>query len=141
MFISYRHILETNITAVGELQIYWNHINLSGTTGCGLFRQQYCCVGDVLISFDLVKSIVLSGRSTTNAKSIWIIWGVEIYLCLMVCGIQKWTNNRYYICFYMIAEENYLKNPSTIFESMANISYNRVLPLLSISKSYNDGKN
>ena len=70
MFISYRHILETNITAVGELQIYWNHINLSGTTDCGLLCQQYCCVGYVLISFDLVKSIVLRGRSTTNAKSI-----------------------------------------------------------------------
>ena len=41
----------------------------------------------------------------------------------------------------MIAEEKYLKNPSTIFESMANVSYNRVLPLLLICKSCNDGKN
>lgn len=33
MFMYYRKIIETNITAVKELQIYWNVINQSGTTG------------------------------------------------------------------------------------------------------------
>lgn len=34
MFICYRRIIETNITDVEQLQIYWNVTNLSETTGC-----------------------------------------------------------------------------------------------------------